>query len=188
MLENLTKKLIEDDIYKNNKNIMFEGAVISSNMSQVERYSLINETTECESIKNILNRISFNDKDTFDVRSERLYEACSNPKIIAEAIELSEKNSVKILSMSKEDYDKIMIYIKEYIKTNDDDVKSQCKQKIKSFVTKINSNITRADEVDAFIASAIRKIYNALRSDRPITGSSKVAVMVNIRGIKDSLN
>ena len=59
---------------------------------------------------------------------------------------------------------------------------------MKSFVGTINANIAKADKVDTFIASAIRKIYNALRQDRPKAGTSKAAIMVNIRGIKDALN
>lgn len=187
MLENLTKKLIEDDIDKNDKSLLFEGAVVSSNLSNIERYSLINESVDCSDIEAVLDEVNFTDTEDYDARSEKLFEACMNPKILNENVGVVEENKVKRLSMTKEDYDKIVNYVKEYVAAKDD-VKLIPKRKMKSFVGTINNNIAKADEVDVFIASAIRKIYNALREDRPKGGADKASVMVNIRGIKDALN
>ena len=187
MLENLTKKLVEDDINKHEKDCIFEGAVVSSNLSQIERYSLINESVDCSDVENILSHIKFGDSEDFATRSEKLFETCMNPEALLESISVEESNKVKRLSMTKEDYDKIINYVKDYVSANDDN-KITYKKKMKSFVGTINANIAKADKVDTFIASAIRKIYNALRQDRPKAGTSKAAIMVNIRGIKDALN
>lgn len=187
MLENLTKKLIADDVEKHEKNVIMEGAVLAANMSQVERYSCINESVECDSIANMLDKVSFNDFQDSADRASALYEACMHPETLNETPTVVNEKKVKRLIMSKDDYDKIIAIVKEYTSKNDDDSeKEKLKKKIKSFVGTINSGITKADEVDTFVASVIRKIYNAFRSDRPMSGSDKATVMVNIRGIKDA--
>lgn len=188
MLENLTKKLIEDDWAKHNKEILFEGAVVASNMPQIERYSHIDTDVEYESIKTALENVNLNESTmSFEDGCEALYEACVNPSVISEAVENVEADGVKRLTMTKADYDKISNHVKDYVAADTPEKKFPYKRKMKSFVGTINANIAKADEVDTFIASAIRKIYNALRSDRPLGGNTKAVVMSNIRGIKDAL-
>lgn len=187
MLDNLTKKLVEADIAKNEKTIMIEGAIIPSKMSQIERYSMITESVEFDDIAAVLNNIKFDEMDTFKGRMEHLYEACSNPDVISESIAIEKAEKVKRLSMTKEDYDKIVNIVKDYVTTKDDAVKSANLKKIKSFVSTINSNIAKADVVDTFIASAIRKIYNALCDDHPKAGTDKAVIIVNLSAIKSAL-
>ena len=188
MLENLTKKLVADDVARGKRDIMIEGTIIPSKMSQIERYSLINEAVDCDDVKAVLNNITFDDTDTFSGRMEKLYEACMNPEVVSESIEIEKADKVKRLSMTKDDYDKIMNVIKDYVKTKDKVEKKRYRSKIESFVSTINSNITKADEVDAFIASALRKIYNVLCDDRPMPGTDKASAIVNIKRINTALN
>lgn len=188
MLENLTKKLVEDDWASKDTDMLLEGAAIITNMSQIERYSCIEESVEFDTVMDVLDRVNIDRTSlSFEEGCGRLYEACVNPSIIEEAIGVAESDNVKRLSMTKEDYDKIVSHVKEYVLADTDEEKLPHKKKMKSFVGTINANIVKADEVDTFIAGAIRKIYNALRSDRPLSGTSKAVIMSNIRGIKDAL-
>lgn len=188
MLENLTKKLVEDDWASKDKDMLLEGAAVTANMSKIERYSCMDEAVEFDTVMGVLDKVNIDRSAlSYEEGCEKLYEACMNPSIIEEAVGVAEADNVKRLSMTKEDYDKIVLHVKEYVVADTDDEKLPHKKKMKSFVGTINANIVKADEVDTFIAGAIRKIYNALRSDRPLSGTSKAVVMSNIRGIKDAL-
>lgn len=189
MLENLTNKLIQEDWNRKDKEMLTEGAVIAANMSKIERYSCINESTKMDSVMDTLDKIKLDrSKMTFEDACEHLYECCTDPAVLEEAVGVAEADGVKRLSMTKEDYDKIIAFAKTYAAADEDDPKrAEAKRKMKTFVGTINANIVKADEVDTFIASAIRKIFNVLRKDRPLSGTSKAVIMSNIRGIKDSL-
>lgn len=187
MLENLTKKLVADDVARGEKEIMIEGSMIPSKMSQIERYSLITESVDCEDVKAVLNNIRFDEMDTFEGRAERLYEACMNPQVVSESIQLEKADKIKRLTMKKEDYDKIVGFIKSYNTGSDDTLRKASLSKIKSFIGTINSNITKADEVDTFISSAIRQIYTAVCGGRAEGGSDKSAIIVNLKAIKAAI-
>ncbi len=192
MLENLTKKLIKDDIIKHNKELLIEGILLPTKMSVVERYSLASDcgNKDTNDIKAVLSNIKFDDMDTYEDRLNKIYTACSSPKVISEAIQIerNKDDKIKKLTMSQKDYDDMLLIVSDFsrlIKTDDAAKIVESKKKIKKFLATVNNSMTQADVADAFITTLIGKIFKIFckKNEAYMKDNNKASVIANIRAI-----
>lgn len=165
MLNNLTNRLIKEDIEDYSKKINIDAIVIPANMSELKRYSFIgNDKVDTTDIAKKISRVEFNEDETPEERKVKLYNACLEPESLQESIS-EEKPNKQRLSMSKDDYEKMKEAIIAYKKSKDEKVKNECKIKFRKFISTVKSNLKNADEevpVDAFINTILNMLFKLL--------------------------
>lgn len=191
MLTNLTNRLIEDDVKRCEERLLLEGIVLPTQMSKIERYSLMAECSDInfDNVKVALCGVTFEPNETFEDRKRKLYNACIKSDVLTEGA----TETVKKLTMTKEDYKKLTDVIATYKKTKDEDEKKQCATKMKKFVAVIKASIDQADEkspADAFVNSSISNIFKVVCGGKEIKAeksSSKDILIAKITLINKSL-
>ena len=188
MLSNLTKKLVESNIKNNEAKLFIEAVVIPSQMSKIERYSMISEPKDCTDIIKILGGVEFKDTDTFEDRKEVLYSSCMNYNPLQENVGIDKTN--KTLTMTKEDFAEISSLISSYKKSSSASEKNGFLNKIKRFVREIDRQLSRVDSVDAFIYATCEKLFKTFcpnKNDKYIKSPEKDSMKTNINKIIKNL-
>ena len=185
MLDNLTKRLVKENIDESNKDLFIKGIIIPTKMSKIERYSLIDKNCDanCDDIKNILSGVTFNDTETLEDRKLKLYNACNST--LNENVSFDKET--KMLSMKKEDYEIIKEAIMTYKKAKTENDKKEPAKKIKIFLSTVKSNIKskKVDDevpVDSFITASINALCKIFFKDMPVKkdGNTKDLIIAKI--------